>query len=232
MEQFISDLTSSKFYKKLFEFDEVIMIYIAGSRILGCIDDRSDYDLIVITRNKSNYKLNEYLVYENKKVHWYFQSIDTFYADLPLTVSNCVGLSAFKEMRDELIIYKNPKYNELINTMMNHKIAISAIGSLCGYKTQMSLINQIITDGTVRERNKTKIIYMLCAMYYNLVDEPLDIEFLSIIKRIRWRDVPEKYIDQCVDVLINFKKYVESIDIDQKITERRSMLEKEISKFL
>ena len=60
-DEFIADLTNSKFYRMLFDGKDVVMIYIAGSRIYNVLDDRSDYDIVVITNKDDQDYPNEYL---------------------------------------------------------------------------------------------------------------------------------------------------------------------------
>lgn len=217
MQQMIYDLIHSKYYQKLFEFDDVAMIYVGGSRILGCIDDRSDYDLMVVTKNKSNYSKKEFLLYKDKKIHWYFQCVDAFLGVQQLNIMNCVGLTGFDYIREELIIYKSPEYLDTINYLFENKTKIARLGDILGYRCREELINNIVSDGFISDGNKTKHLYMLCAMYYDIVGQDLDLEFLTKIKRIKWQDIDEKYLKQCVDVLKRFKEYMKTIDQEKEI---------------
>ena len=50
---FINDLLNSKFFSNniIFNYD-VVCVFLAGSRSMNIIDERSDYDLVVITKDK------------------------------------------------------------------------------------------------------------------------------------------------------------------------------------
>ena len=65
---------------------------------------------------------------------------------------------------------------------------------------------------------------MLCAMYYDITKQNLDIEFLTKIKRIRWQEIDEKYLKQCVDILGKFKDYMQNIDINEEVKKIKEKL--------
>ena len=224
MESFVRDFISSKYYQKLFDFDDVIMIYICGSRTLGCVDDRSDYDIMVVTEHKSSYFQTEFLLYKGIKVHWYFQCINAFFGNQNLTMANCIGLTGINYLNDNLVIYKNSKYENIIEDLLSKKESVSYLGDILGYQHRKELIDSIVSDGFISDRNKTKHLYMLCAMYYDITKQNLDIEFLTKIKRIRWQEIDEKYLQQCVDILGKFKDYMQNIDIDEEVKKIKEKL--------
>lgn len=45
------------------------------------------------------------------------------------------------------------------------------------------------------------MIYHLCYAYYIYTNTTPDLEFLTKIKRIRWQEVDQKYIDKAIDII-------------------------------
>ena len=68
--EFIEAFKNTIYYQRLFETCENILgIFILGSRSTGLIDEKSDYDLVILTLN-GNYidsSRYEYLLYKNKQ---------------------------------------------------------------------------------------------------------------------------------------------------------------------
>ena len=225
MKKFIKDLTSSKFYHKLFETDEVLMIWVGGSRIFKCVDDYSDYDIVVLTRDTCDHHAKEYLRYHGEnKVHWYFNCIDTYFNPIGIVLSDYIALTQLNYIYDDAIIYKNSEYINLIDDFLSKQKLVARLGDILGYQYRKELIESVVSDGFISDRNKTKHLYMLCAMYYDITKQNLDIEFLTKIKRIRWQEIDEKYLKQCVDILGKFKDYMQNIDIDEEVKKIKEKL--------
>lgn len=225
MKKFIEDLTSSKFYHRLFETDEVLMIWVGGSRIFKCVDDYSDYDIVVLTKSTNEHHAKEYLRYHGEsKVHWYFNCIGTYFNPIGIVLADYVALTQLNYIYNDVIVYKNPKYIDLIDDFLSKQKLVARLGDILGFQHSKNLIDSIVYDGFISNKNKTKHLYMLCAMYYDITGQDLDREFLTKIKRIKWQEIDEKYSRQCVDILGKFKDYMQNIDVDEEVKKVKEKL--------
>lgn len=214
--QFITDLKVSKYYQRMFLKYDVIMIYLAGSNLAGVTDDRSDYDLIVITTDSPNLESpNECLKYEDIKVHWYYRNIADFIKDYQnKSVLEIVGNVIFSNISEETIVYKNENYLKIIDFLFDNKDEISKLGALNIYTSLNNYVNSILEGEEIKEQHYSKLLYHLCYASYVLTQEEKDIEFLKSIKRIRWQPVSDDYKNKAVKRLKLSKEYVENIKID------------------
>ena len=69
--QFITDLKNSKYYSNLILNEDIICIYLGGSRGNNLATENSDFDLVAITRSGSciDESKYQYLTYKGRKVH-------------------------------------------------------------------------------------------------------------------------------------------------------------------
>ena len=78
LNEFINDLKSSPYYNRLFAGHDVILISMYGSRPLDIVDNKSDYDLVVITSDfEEPVSPEEFLTYSGIKVHWYYKPLSS-----------------------------------------------------------------------------------------------------------------------------------------------------------
>lgn len=209
-DEFIADLTNSKFYRMLFGGYDVAMIYISGSQLYGARDDRSDYDLIVLVNGDCRYEPNEYLTYNGKKVHWYWLNIDTFTETENTYLIRYYGNLLFGYVSDDYIIYKNEKYTDKINYLLEHKHEIALKGAEEFYKTQERLVEEICRKSRIDENNYTKFLGHLCVTSYYVLNEPIDKELVLKAKRIRWQPVDEDTKGKIIERLRLLKDFMET----------------------
>lgn len=111
---------------------EPIMIYITGSTLTGHTDEQSDYDLCILIREKpsawSSYvrPLKYFAIYtpENRKCQWIYNDL-TDIQKVSISPQDNIGWAQFKYITDDLILYKNQDYVELINSMIAQRESIS-----------------------------------------------------------------------------------------------------------
>lgn len=203
---------NSIYYKRLFINHNVVMIYLSGSRLSGITDDISDFDIIIIVDEDVNIHdhINEYVMYKDKvKIHWYYVPFNKFeYFSTYGQQLNIIGGILFRNINDEYILYKNNKYITEINSLIERKNIISKNSSISLYNLLESLVDSIIDDNYISEKNYTKMIYQLCLSSYYLRDEKPDIEFLKSIKRIRWQPVSDEYKKLAIERLKILKKEI------------------------
>ena len=192
----MNEFKESEYYQRIFKNHKVVILYVSGSRLCGITDERSDYDLIaIVDEDIQETNPNEFIMYEDSiKIHWYYRSLKTF-KDLSVngTNLNIVGGIQFRNLNSDTILYQNKEYESQINELLSEKNDISNNSCKALYNRLKELVDSIISDNAISEKNYTKMIYHLClASYYLNGDEP-DISFLKKIKRIRWQPVSDEY---------------------------------------
>ena len=192
----MNEFKESEYYQRIFKNHKVVILYVSGSRLCGITDERSDYDLIaIVDEDIQETNPNEFIMYEDSiKIHWYYISFKTF-KDLSVngTNLNIVGGIQFRDLNSDAILYQNKEYESQINELLSEKNDISSNSCKALYNRLKELVDSIISDNAISEKNYTKMIYHLClASYYLNGDEP-DISFLKKIKRIRWQPVSDEY---------------------------------------
>lgn len=213
MTDFIKAFKNTSYYRNIFKYadTEIILIYIGGSRNSGLTDERSDYDIIVLTLDGDFIDVSSYehLKYRDTKVHWYYQPINILYKADKSYILSTMGVLLLKNLCDDLIIYENPKYKDLINNLLAMKEKVSSLGAYRLFDIHKELVNKVITEGKLIEEHYTKFLYHLClASYYIMKEEP-DKDFLKSLKRIRWAPVSEEYKQLAVDRLMIYNNFME-----------------------
>lgn len=207
-DEFIADLTNSKFYRMLFDGKDVVMIYIAGSRLYNVLDGRSDYDIVVLINGDSEHNSNEFLMYKGRKVHWYWRNVETLIKEKNTYSIWCYGSVLFGYISDDCIIYKNEKYADQINFLLSHKHEIALKGAEEFYKTQERLVEEICRKSRIDENNYTKFLGHLCVTSYYVLNEPIDASVVLPAKRIRWQPVDEDTKGKIIERLRLLKDFM------------------------
>lgn len=207
---FVVELQNSVFYYKLFDNQDVVMIYVAGSRLCDATDDRSDYDLIVLVNGEDQDNPSEFLMYKGRKVHWYWRNVETLINAKNAYPMWCYGSVLFGYICNDCIIYKNEKYADQINFLLSHKHGIALKGAEEFYKTQERLIEEICSKLRIDEKNYTKFLGHLCVTSYYVLNEPIDKELVLKAKRIRWQPVTEEDKQKIIQRLLLLKSWIEN----------------------
>lgn len=207
LNDFIKDFKKSRFYDLPFSGYDVAMIYVAGSQLYGARDDRSDYDLIVLVHGDCRNEPNEYLTYKGKKVHWYWRNIDTFIETGNTYSMRYYGNLLFGYISDDCIIYKNEKYADKINYLLEHKHEIALNGAKLFYESQKRLVESICEKSRIDEQDYTKYLGHLCVTSYYVLGETIDNEIVLNAKRIRWQAVSDEIKTKIIERLRLLKKW-------------------------
>ncbi len=210
LNDFIKDFKASRFYDLMFGDYDVVMIYVGGSQLYGARDDRSDYDLIVLVNGDCRYEPNEYLTYNGKKVHWYWLNIDTFIKTGNSYPMQYYGNLLFGYICDDCIIYKNEKYTDRINQLLEHKHEIGLNGAKLFYESQKQLVESICKKSRIDEGDYTKFLGHLCVTSYYVLNEPIDASVVLPAKRIRWQPVDEDTKGKIIERLRLLKDFMET----------------------
>ena len=192
MNSVMKEFVESAFFNLLFGNHDVIMIYLSGSRLTGLTDEKSDFDIIVVTQDDSDNDNSDLFITYNdlQKIHWYNRSVEKFIDNGLLLRS--VGDIYFNQITDDFILYSNPNYLDKIETFKAQKNNICKVGCFDLYNAFLDKINSILLSNSVEFENKTKFLYHLCYASCWLNNEPQDVEKLKDIKRIVWTDISEE----------------------------------------
>lgn len=155
-EELKKKILTSNLITSLITSNNVIAIYLGGSRLLHLDSPESDYDIVVLTKNKS------LLNYQGVPLH-----IDDYIIHLEITsvksaidiIKNPLMLSSFKTsdsilslflLSDEFIIYKTQGFIQLKNAVLHY---IKPLGILALENTLNILINRISTERLIYTKN-------------------------------------------------------------------------------
>lgn len=208
--EFFYELRNSKFYENLFGSYDVVMIYVAGSQLYGARDERSDYDLIVLVNGDCRNEPNEYLTYKGKKAHWYWRNINTFIEIGNTYAMRYYGNVLFGYICEDCIIYKNEKYADKINDLLNNKQDIAINGAKLFYNAMKPLVERICEKSRIDEFDYTKYLGHLCVTSYYVLNEPIDCDVVLPAKRIRWQPVDEDTKGKIIERLRLLKDFIET----------------------
>lgn len=207
-EQFINDLKASPYFGRILNGHDVIMISLTGSRLIDMDDERSDFDLIVITNDQEREEyVSEFLTYYTKKVHWHYVPVTKLIANEDGNLLTCNGEVEFVGLSEQKILYANPKHINVINFLQEKKDTVALVGAYGLVRFHNNLISRILNANEIKQEDHCKYIYHLCFASYVLLSEIPDKSFLTKIKRIRWRTVSDEHKSLAVErirLLYNF----------------------------
>ena len=212
MSKFIEELKNSKYLSNILNERKVILLYVSGSRIIDATDDRSDFDLIAVVDENCKTEKEEYLTYNGRKVHWYYNPLSNFISARGSGLRS-VGAVLFANISEDKIIYANPEYEAVWKLLLANKDYIAMNGVYEIGKTYSKLINSIAEYGSVSANNYTKILSHLCVTSLFATGKPLDSnakDMICQIKRIRWQPVSENAKMWCVERIIELQRWLQS----------------------
>lgn len=225
MQAFIEAFRQTSCYRAIVQQENVVTVFIGGSRACDIVDERSDYDLQVITTGGEYEDVSKkyYLTWRGVKVHWYIIPIPELTKWGSYNLMRYGGINALRCYSSRVVVYENPKYADVLQAICDHRDEISNIGIYHFYYHAKSYIDRILDVGEILECHHSKRIYHLCFSSYLITGDEIDKDFLRSIKRIRWQPVPEEYKRLAVDRLRKLKACVESSDILLRINPERSI---------
>ncbi len=226
MDEVIKKFQKSSYYKFLIDRDDIILIYISGSRITGLEDECSDYDIVILVANGEYDDCSRYVHVRYKNtigIHWYYHPLDVYFTTKNNT---CTAVIQLRNLCDDVILYKNPKYDIIINKLYQYKDKLSNIQIYSFLNKYKNCVNNIITDGFLKEDYYSKYLYHLClASYYILNDKP-DKEFLKNLKHIYYNKISKKYELLTIKRLKLYRDFIEQnpIDVDKELNILRKQI--------
>ena len=213
MDQIIEELKRSKFYKILQETDgdEIICIYIGGSRVYGLQDDDSDYDINLVCRHYNEHA-KEYLGYDDRIViEWFNNNLDDYKLKTTDQLLSAMRNFGMNFITDDVIIYKGPHADEFLSLRNNNKIN----GVDAGLRNIYNLLKKDVVLPILAGQEKmlaavdTKGVYHLCIGYHYLANTPMNKNFIMQVKKTHYNELPlevKQYVVNCLNGLSRYIK--------------------------
>ena len=221
MSDFISKFKQSVYYKQLFETDqEILLIYLGGSRCFNVTNEFSDYDINITTLNGGFKNMHDeyYLTYNGVKVHWFYRSLRYFFESPCTDLWTYSGILTLKGISDDLIIYKNPNpyYNSILEQLIGISTDLLVPISYNIFEYNRSYLENILNSGDVLIRYyDKKAIYFLVLASYFILKEPLDTELLKVLNLYRrTKSIPDPYKATILERLKYCDNYIKQFPLD------------------
>ena len=213
---FITELKNSSFFSYLFEDNDVIMIYLGGSRAFNEHSENSDYDIVILTKNKPHRKEGLFgLEYKGRKVHWYYEELFDLF--LPITenwnILEPISTVNLLTVLDN-IIYENPKYKAEINYILENHKELAKVGAW-NFLTYNNQFHEVLETNSAPRAGK--ISYHIYNCYCIALDKEIDIEFAKWIKTAGAQKVKE-----LLDIVLEANEYYQ--EHKNEIKQKRSYL--------
>jgi hypothetical protein len=155
-EELKKKILTSNLITSLITSNNVIAIYLGGSRLLQLDSPESDYDIVVLTKNKSllNYQgtplhIDDYIMHLN--ITSLTSVLEAIKNPLTLTAFNTnLALASLFLLSDEFIIYKTSKFIKLKDAVVPY---IKPLGILSLENILNILINKMPTEYLMYTKN-------------------------------------------------------------------------------
>lgn len=208
MDAIIEFITQPSTLELISKQNELLAVYLIGSRCLEITDEHSDYDLIALVSKpvfeNPEDRLKDHIEYNGAKIHWYYFTYDELFDK-----DNLVSLTAGKlELPYAKVLYC--KNEAVVKQIEETKQNIIVPGLCVLYSRFQALINKIIEANTIADENKTKFIYHLCWASCYIDNAPFDKEKLTHLKRMRYQEISEADIRYAIERLKIFKEWMKT----------------------
>ncbi len=202
MDNVMYRLVNNELWNRVVKTDTVAVL-LGGSRRMQITDDRSDYDLVVLSVNRKDFKREiEYVKCEGKKVHWYTETADlVLHPEQDSYTLFLSGNQTWKFVKDEDFLYINEQYRYILEEILQNKEQISRKSAELLSRNCQSLIVRTISNNAIAEKDYTKYLYHLCIASFVSTGETISDEaknYLLEIKRIRWQETTEASKNWCI----------------------------------
>lgn len=214
----IQGFIKTKFFTDLCKNRNMICAFVGGSRMVGLDNDKSDYDIQIITDDNIGYKDIAHIkyFYNGKELTISTQDVSDM-----LTYNNlykAIGILYVLFIDYDNIIYYNKKYKTVIDYICNSKQFYDSImkASLYAmyYKYDFNIIRNI---EHFDQNNFYKQYYTLCFAYFNVIGETIDYDFLRKIKSANYFDnnkLDENTEQRLINTLLLIDKYISTNQFD------------------
>ena len=166
--------------------------------------ERSDYDIQIITKETQNIYPNEYVKYKNKKIHWYYNSLDNILGKVYYDCQDLFGNMLVYFLKEKDIIYINPNYQKEYEYILKNQKNLGYSLSLKFYQNTEFLWKPIIDSQEIPKSLYTKWLYRLCCAYYVLTDEVLPTNFLKELKTTVYSNPSTHLLQDAYKIIIKY----------------------------
>lgn len=177
----LSRLRMSRYWGRFIP-DDALLGFVAGSMLTGLTDEISDYDVNLLLPNLRP-SPKPYLMYSGRKVHFAYHGSKDFLCGRPMGLLEAFGMCQMHEMagNDTTFLGAGGPEHAFI---LEHGRDLLAAG--LGYAMESIGPERLLEGGLAR----TKFVYHMCYAKARWANEPLDAEYLTLLKRIRWKPIP------------------------------------------
>ena len=235
MNEFIYKFKQTSYYKNLFNIEEdILLIYIGGSRCFNTSHEFSDYDITIITSGGSfKDAIDEcYVTYKGQKIHWYYCPIQWLFKTDHTDMYHYIGALTLRCIDSSTILYKNNNYNNVINHLYKLSKKLLPIVCYCLFEFKRASVMEVIQEDIAINEYSAKTLYYMCLASYFVMDEPLDttlLRKLSLSKHNIHVDTETK--EKAIKRLQLYRDYITNnpVDIDKQAAELYSVLQNELN---
>lgn len=181
----------TKIFKTIITDPELIMVFLSGSRLLNYVEEKSDYDIVLLYRNKRPDELldNLSLQFDEKNIHWYRKSLKEFLTD---SEDAAHGASIFEKLLPEKILWSNLKLQKYVDLLFQEKNAISALARYNLYQNNKNLLQYLISKQELSSLDLKKPLYKFLLLAYRELGLVENEELCWKIKLSRQKYVEKK----------------------------------------
>lgn len=188
----LSRLRMSRYWGRFIP-DDALLGFVAGSMLTGLTDEISDYDVHLLLP-EMRVSPKPYLMYSGRKVHFTNHCSKDFLCGRPMGLLEAFGMCQMPKMADNDTTFLGAGGPEHA-FLLGHAIDLFSAG--LGHAMESLGPERLLEGGLAH----TKFVYHMCYAKARLANEPLDAEYLLLLKRIRWKPVPEWVEDKAVSDL-------------------------------
>ena len=171
MKDFLNSYKNSKYYPKLFEVDDdIIIAYVGGSFSFQTNHNDSDFDINVITNGGEFFSVyfDWHLKYKGRKVHWYYRPVVDFFKLTCYDLTDYIGVLTLLHIPQENVVYLNPKYEKQWNYLYeNRDLLLKHICIELGISCK-SFINFVLSRNNLECSYAQRTYFASIAAYYHL----------------------------------------------------------------
>lgn len=201
----IEELKLSPVFNYLLEHDPEL-IFITGSLSQEILDEYSDLDLVIITKNSEQ---NPYsLKYKDTiSIHWFSRPQEFLQGKfLAKKTLDLVGGAQLWNLSEKHIVYSKEHIN--IKEVIRQARASSMLYIERFISEMSEFLKEVLLEGLEKESSKTKFLYHLCWISHVIEETPINKEMCSEIKRIRYTPISSQAQDYCFSRLTFLENYL------------------------
>lgn len=208
-------------YNKIIIGTNAIAYCLGGSQLIGITDERSDYDLLVLVEKlPENYKevfRTHYKLENGALIHFIFERIyqyfDGTWSDFEI-FSNAHILDLYDKRDQWIMIWDSEKFRKVFDFIFSKRSKLIDLAIRRFYRRFDLEIIYITNTNQIPNKMKTKFFYHMIYAYKRGFDKDIDVNYLALLKRIRWVELPEWVISRCIEDLREIRTYVEQNPMD------------------